>query len=318
MKLTLAVEEYVSRRRSEGSPFVSSEANLRALCRWCGDTELHNLTSARVGEFVNSPHCNAVTRAGKFSAIKCFVEYWSLRDQMPALKLDKPARPQLVREPFIYTRAQVKALLQAAQRCQSPVIHSRTTRMLLLTLYATGCRVGEVFRLTSLDVGLKDKRICFKGNHQSPERCIPIGRELRAALAEYISARETVRSEDDPFFLDRRGEPIKKGRFYECFRSCNTIAGVSSRSDGHCPRLQDLRFSFAVHRIAQSIRRKDDLNRLLPALSTYMGYSNLMKSEQFLAYAPDRFREDLRKLSPAKGSRHWRNNLSLMDQLQRL
>ncbi len=100
--------------------------------------------------------------------------------------------------------------------------------------------------------------------------------------------------------LAEGGEALKRGYFYERFGSCNAIAGVSKRSDGRGARPQDLRFSFAVHRISQCIRRAEDLNRLLPALSTYMGYSSLTKSEQFLAYAPDRFREDLRKLSPAR------------------
>jgi integrase/recombinase XerD len=114
------------------------------------------------------------------------------------------------------------------------------------------------------------------------------------------------------------GETLKRGYFYERFRACNAIAGMSKRSDGRGARPQDLRFSFAVHRISQCIRRAEDLNRLLPALSAYMGYASLTKSEQFLAYAPDRFRGDLRKLSPAKGSRHWRDNVSLMDVLRRL
>ena len=108
-------------------------------------------------------------------------------------------------------------------------------------------------------------------------------------------ATESIK-EDEPLFVAQDGEAIKRGSFYEQFRSCNAIAGVSKRSDGRGARPQDLRFSFAVHRISQCIRRAENLNRLLPALSTYMGYASLTKSEQFLALAPDRFRQDLRKL----------------------
>ncbi len=320
MKLALAVEKYVSRRRSDGSPFVSSEINLKALCRWCGDIELSSLAAERVADFLNSPRCAAVTRVSKFSSIKCFADYWSLRGEMPALDLDKPAKPLSLPGPFIYTRGQVKALLHATERCQSRAIKldSRTVRMMMLTLYATGCSVDEVFKLRRSDVNLRSKRICFKNSHVPQARCIPIGGEFRSALAEYLSAKEKSQSENESLFLDRGGEAIKKGNFYERFRLFNAIAGVSKRSDGRGPRLQDLRFSFAVHRIAQCIRRTDDLNKLLPALSTYMGYSSLTKSEQFLAYAPDRFREDLRKLSPAKGSGHWRDNATLMDDLRHL
>jgi hypothetical protein len=132
MKLALAVEEYVSRRRSDGSPFVSSELNLRALCRWCGHIELPNLAAERITEFLNSPRCHAVTRVSKFSSIKCFVDYWSLRDQMAALDLDKLPKPQSVPGPFIYTRGQVKGLLHAAERNQSRAtkLDNTTLRMM--------------------------------------------------------------------------------------------------------------------------------------------------------------------------------------------
>ena len=319
MKLALAVDKYVSRRRSDGSPFVSSELNLKAFCRWCGNIELSSLTSEGVTEFLNSPRCNAVTRVSKFSSIKCFLAYCARRGQMAALDLDKPPKPQSVPGPFIYTRSQVKALLHAAEKRQSRTIKldSGTLRMMMLTLYATGCSVDEVFKLRRSDIDLNNKRICFKNDQVPRGRCIPIGGEFRSALAEYLLATESIK-EDEPLFVAQDGEAINRGSFYEQFRSCNAIAGVSKRSDGRGPRPQDLRFSFAVHRISQCIRRAEDLNRLLPALSTYMGYSSLTKSEQFLAYAPDRFREDLRKLSPAKGSGHWRDNVSLMDDLRRL
>jgi integrase len=157
MKLAMAVEEYVSRRRSDGSPFASSELNLKALCRWCGHIELSSLAAGRITEFSNSPRCNAVTRVSKFSSIKCFVDYWSLRGQMPALDLDKPPKPQSVPGPFIYTRGQVKGLLHAARRNQSRAtkLDSTTLRIMLLTLYATGCSVDELFKLRRSDVDFK-------------------------------------------------------------------------------------------------------------------------------------------------------------------
>lgn len=320
MKLSLAVDKYVSRRRSDGSPFVSSELNLKAFCRWCGEIELSSLSAESVTEFLNSPRCNAVTRVSKFSSIKCFLAYCALRDQMAALDLDKPPKPQSVPGPFIYTRGQVKALLHAAEKRPSRTskLDSGTLRMMLLTLYATGCSVDEVFKLRRSDVDFKNKQICFKSSQVSQGRCIPIGAEFRSALAEYLSAKDTSISGHESLFVAQGGEVLTRGYFYGQFRSCNAIAGVSKRSDGRIARPQDLRFSFAVHRITQCIRKTQDLNLLLPALSTYMGYSSLTKSEQFLAYAPDRFRQDLRKLSPAQGARHWRDDASLMEVLQRL
>jgi site-specific recombinase XerD len=140
--------------------------------------------------------------------------------------------------------------------------------MMLLTLYTTGCSVDEVFKLRRSDVDFKNKRICFKSSQVPQGRFIPIGGEFRPALAEYLSAKETSPGPGEFLFVAKGGEALKRGYFYKRFRSCNAIAGVSKRSDGRGPRPQDLRFSFAAHRISQCIRKSEDLNRLLPALST--------------------------------------------------
>lgn len=50
------------------------------------------------------------------------------------------------------------------------------------------------------------------------------------------------------------------------------MAGIV-RDDGarYQPRMHDLRHTFAVHRLTAWIKRGADLNRMVPALSAYMG-----------------------------------------------
>ena len=71
------------------------------------------------------------------------------------------------------------------------------------------------------------------------------------------------------------------------------MSGLSAASSGRPPRLQDFRYTFAVHRLKTWIETGANLSEMLPALSTYMGYASLLKAEEFLAYAPQRFRDDL-------------------------
>ncbi len=314
MTLALAVKTYVARRRSEGAPFVSSETTLRSLCKWCGDIELSGLTADAVARFVNSSGSSAVTRLSKFSGIKCFIEYWLLRGEVATLTLEKPPRPQFALSPFILSRTQVKALLHASEDWpKNDLIRScNTLRMILLMLYATGCRVSEVLELRSADINLKRKQICFRSHGIYQERCIPIGAELCSALAEYRSSRGRLNATDEVLYRDQAGRRIKRGNVYKQFKVLLEKAGIHERSDGRGPRLQDLRFAFAVHRIAQCVHEGGDINRLLPALSTYMGYASLTKSEEFLAQVPERFRRDLRKLSPQKGRRRWSRDPGLM------
>jgi integrase/recombinase XerD len=86
------------------------------------------------------------------------------------------------------------------------------------------------------------------------------------------------------------------------------------RHDGvfYQPRMHDLRSTFAVHRITSWIKEKADLNRMLPALAAYMGLSSLVTTEQYLALTPERYRKQLRKLSPQRGYRRWRDDPALM------
>jgi hypothetical protein len=49
-----------------------------------------------------------------------------------------------------------------------------------------------------------------------------------------------------------------------------------------------------------------------------MGYTSLTKADQYLAYVPERFADDLRKLSPMKHCGHWRDMPDLMCYLRSL
>lgn len=84
----------------------------------------------------------------------------------------------------------------------------------------------------------------------------------------------------------------------------------------HLPTLQDFRATFAVERLRSWIKKDVDIDRLLPALSTYMGFSHLSGAVKYLCLVPERYTADLKKLSPkGKAGKHWRDNPRLMGDL---
>ena len=97
------------------------------------------------------------------------------------------------------------------------------------------------------------------------------------------------------------------------FKKLRLIAGIK-RWDGsrYQPRVSDLRFTFAVHRITKCIEDGVDLNLMLPALAAYMGQVGLGSTERYLFMTPERFRGDLDKLSPMRGKGQWSGDLELM------
>lgn len=65
------------------------------------------------------------------------------------------------------------------------------------------------------------------------------------------------------------------------------------RADGarYQPRLHDLRHTFAVHRLTEGYREKQNVQKLLPQLSTYMGHAKISSTQWYLTMTPELLRE---------------------------
>lgn len=320
MTVSQAVTLYVGHRRSAGAPFISGEVTLRLLCKHCGQVDLCALDEQRIVTFLNNPKCSPVTRRSKFSAVKCFIDHYVNRGAMPELLLQQPAKPESKRLPFIYTKSQVKALLASAPSCQvrAKDVDGRTFHMILLTLYATGAPLGSILSLRRADVDLKRRLISIEATLSRPKRVIPIGRSLTQALTEYLRPLKGTTCADTFFFRTSHERAVNPRNVCERFVRLQSSIGFKANPDGRSPRLQDLRYTFAVHRINSWLQSGADLNQMLPALSAYMGYASLTKADQFLAYAPERFRLDLKKLSPMSAGRQWSDRPELMAFLEKL
>ena len=312
MKLSVAVDEYVNRRRSEGAQFTSANNILGKLCRFCGDIELRDLTFEKVKSFLNVP-ARAVTRSSKLSAIRCFVTYHSVRGAMPEMAFDKAPKRHRFRLPIIYTEGDIRAILNAVGSCrwQRDEIDSGTLRTALLLFYATGITLEEVITMNRSSVDIPNGCIRMAGTFAMPSRMLPIGEDLQKILAAYLDSPSMKSSEDPLLFRHKSGTAIMKGHLWQRFRRLQKTAHIKTKN-GILGSLRDLRYTFAVHRLTHWIKQGENLNELLPALSTYMGYASLTKAEQFLSYTPERFREDLSKLSPEQPKRHWREEPELM------
>jgi integrase len=114
-------------------------------------------------------------------------------------------------------------------------------------------------------------------------------------------------------FVKDDGHALVSSSLAPTFRRLRELAGIG-RSGGpdDQPRLHDLRYTFAVHRITSWILKDADLNRMLPSLAAYMGHSGLWAAERYLLMSPERFRKSLNKLSPTHTRNKWQNDPRLM------
>lgn len=253
-----------------------------------------------------------------------FFRYWKARNEIPGLPLP-PARRSPVQTfvPYVYSRTEIRRLLVAAGKVQRQfkcVIDPRTFRTLLLFLYGTGATTGEAIALKQSDVDLRRKRINIQSSRVNRAREIPIGSDLYDVLLEYHRTHHGKGAENgSPFFLARDGAPIKADTANQTFQRVRTEAGIARLDEArYQPRMHDLRHTFAVHRLTTWFRHGADMNRMIPALSAYMGQHDLGSAERYLRLTPERFRKQLNKLSPKRGKMRWRDDAALMKFLDSL
>jgi integrase/recombinase XerD len=319
MNLAEGIQLYADAKRSAGALYPDGIRPLASLSRYAGDVPLNAITTRQVGLFLEGPRTSEVTWHQKYNALKNFFLFWRARNEILALPLP-PRRPNAVSTfvPYIYSRAEIRQLLSSIRFCQkrnSCKIDVRTFRVLLLFLYGTGALVSEALRLQRDEVDFKKRVITLRSNRFNRRRVIPICPDLLRVLWGYHLRNHWKEEMKAPqFFLNKKGEVITEQIVEKTFQRLRAVAGIV-RDDGACcqPRLHDLRHSFAVHRVTAWIKHGADLNRMLPALSAYIGQVGLHSTSRYLTLTPERFRAQLDKLSPRRGKKkRWRDDPGLM------
>lgn len=323
MTLLEAIEDYVKRKRSEGLSYRSSEWYLMAFGKRIGNIDLVSVTAREILTFLDSPKTSPDTWMAKYRLLRGFFDFWLARGEIYALPMPAERRErQRPFVPYIYTHSEIRNLLKAVRSSQKAVrcgIDALTLRTVLIFLYSTGSLIGEALRLVIEDVDLKRGSVTIHRNRYNRSRTIPIGPDLKNVLGEYLVSRRRQDTTNQQFFLNKRGETLKTSNVEGTFERLRRVAGIGRHDESsYQPRMYDLRHTFAVHRIAGWIKHGADLNRMLPALSVYMGLTGLGTTEKYLTLTPDRFRTQLLKLSPKRGKKRWRDDPELMRFLSQL
>jgi len=139
---------------------------------------------------------------------------------------------------------------------------------------------------------------------------VPVGADLAHVLRRYAAMR-TQRSLPEgsasTFLACRDGSPLKKAIVHHAFHATLRAAGISTRKPGcRAPCLHSLRHSFATHRLTSWHREGADVQRLLPALSTYLGHGTVAATQVYISMTPDLLDEASRRFE-----RYVEDNLSL-------
>jgi integrase/recombinase XerD len=315
MNLSEGIATYVAQKRASGLKYQSGESLFKSFLVRTGDIGLGEVTTRHILNHLDSRHSMTCTWRCKYNLLERFFDFWAVRGVIAPLILPPPRlADNSTYAPHIYSREQIRALLRAAFRLRqrySQSTSAQTMRTLILFLYATGANIGESVALKTADVDVNKGTVMLRVNRHDRPRKIPICTDLSNAIRKYRQWKTRQGIASEYLFTKNDGEPLRRGSLNCLFRRVCFLATVQ-RMDGVSPTMQDFRPTFAVHRVTTWMRAGADLNRLLPALASYMGHANLSATQKYLSMTPERFRRQLNKLSPTRRKGYWRNDKSLM------
>jgi integrase/recombinase XerD len=292
MKLSQAIEVYVRRRQCAGWRFDGQARQLRSFLRHHGDAELRRITAIRVAEFLDGSGVRPSTWNQKRGTLKVFFEYWAVCGQVKT----SPVPPNALKcaqdfVPYIFSQPDLRRLVKAVPTCErrsSCVMSAATFRCLLLFLYGTGMRVGEALRLRLIDVNLELSMVTIRGTKFYKSRLVPLGRDVRELVQQYVELPARQNQHYRPLFQTKSAGPIRLRVVDKNFARLRRLAGIERHDrSSFQPRVHDLRHSFAVHRVTEWYRQNADVQRLLPALSTYLGHVDLKSTQRYLTMTPE-------------------------------
>ena len=229
------------------------------------------------------------TRARRLSAIRqlyrfAYEEGW--RPDNPAIQITGPGRAK--RLPKVLSVEEVDRLLAASRESGRGTFERRRNICLMELLYATGMRVSE---LVSLPVAAArgDPRMLLVKGKGGKERMVPLSSPARAALAEWLAARdaseEAARTEAriaparHLFPARGRAGHMTRQAFHGLLKDLAAAAGIApSRVTPHV-----LRHAFATHLLAGGAD--------LRVIQTLLGHADVSTTEIYTHVLDERLRD---------------------------
>lgn len=188
--------------------------------------------------------------------------------------------------PYVYSAADVTALLSATDTLRSP-LKTATYRTLLGLLSVTGMRVGEAVALDERDVDRRRATVVIRKSKFDKSRELPVHASTLSALDRYRRDRDRLapRRSSSSFFTSTVGSRLIYQNVHETFLQLVYAAGLGQRSPR--PTIHDLRHTFAIQTILGWYRDQLDVEARLPLLSTYLGHIGPSSTYWYLTAVPE-------------------------------
>lgn len=197
--------------------------------------------------------------------------------------------------PRIFSRNEVRAILEEAGKLPDHRLmpfRGQTYRMLFLTLYTLGLRIGEALNLRQDDLDFVQHSLTIGQTKFYKGRVLPMGPRFESALRTYMDDHPLLRACGRDAFLfptdSQRTPHLAKNSAFRILRKIVNRLGITTPPETRPSCLHSFRHSFAVHWMEQWLRDGVDVQTKLPLLSAFLGHVDAAATQIYLTMTPSR------------------------------
>lgn len=295
-----AADRYLAVRRGLGYKLKIEGRMLGQFVGFCDARGLQHVTVAAALAWATAPAGADVSwwaaRLGVIREFARFLAVFDDRTEIPPTDLLPRTGDDRI-QPYLYSSAQIAALLKAARGLAHP-LRAATFEAFIGLMAATGIRTGEAIGLDREDADLARGSLVIRGTKFGKSRLVP----LHTTTVEHLTAYQRQRDQLCPrpattaFFLSSAGTRLNSTSTSKAFTRVLKAAAITVGAGTARPRLYDLRHTFAVTTLTSWYAADADVAHLLPALSTYLGHVSPATTYWYLHACPQLMTEAVKRL----------------------
>lgn len=290
--------DYLDLRRGLGFELGREETRLRHFIVFLASKRASRITINLAVEFATgSDQRSRNTKAAYLSAVRGFAQYLvgiDVETEVPPVALlpQDHHRPP----PYIYSDEEIRRVLSAALTHPSGeqyALKPRTLHCVIGLLAVTGMRLGEALALKSDDIDWSEEILTIRHAKFQKTRLIPLHRSTLGQLQAYAKRRDkyladrALKRPITSFFVTTHGTPCSNSYVDAPFRDLSRRIGLRAAGARKGPRIHDLRHRFAVTTLLRWYRNGENVEPLLPVLSTYLGHVHVSGTYWYLTCTPE-------------------------------
>jgi integrase len=287
------VEDYLAARRRMGFDLKIAGEQVLAFARFADQSNHRGpLTlDLAIRWALSSRDGQLLTRARRLEVLRPFFRYRAQFDSgteiLPA-GLFGPAHRRLV--PHIYSEHEVASLLEAASGLPpAGGLRPLTYHTLFGLLAATGLRISEALHLQLQDVHWQNELLIVRQTKYRKSRLVPLHPTTIAVLRHYADVRQRKHTflNGNAFFVSDQGNSLADRTVHDTFARLRKQLRWVARGGHPAPRIHDLRHTFICRALLRSYRRRQPVDSVIDALSTYVGHAKVSDTYWYVTATPE-------------------------------